>query len=218
MASPRGSAASICATLGLHRAACPCARHRRGSSRHGSGSGARGTLRARASRAGTSGCAANNSADARDRRCRIAGVSSRRNEVMRFRDEHAVGAEHFDDAVDDGVHVLDMGEAVGRGDDARRAVLALAPRARRRCRNSAGWSGCRGSLAILRDIGRLDAENAVAALLEIRDQRAVVGADVDDEIVGLERRASSTIRRRARRNCRAAAWSCRWCRDIPAGR
>ena len=33
------------------------------------------------------------------------------------------------------------------------------------------------------DIGRLDAEDAVAAVLEVRQQRAVVGADIDDEIV-----------------------------------
>ena len=39
-------------------------------------------------------------------------------EVMRFGDEHAVGSQHLDDAVDDRVHVLDMGEAVGGGDDA----------------------------------------------------------------------------------------------------
>ena len=33
------------------------------------------------------------------------------------------------------------------------------------------------------DVGRLDAEHAVAAFLEIRQQRAVVGADIDDEVL-----------------------------------
>ena len=33
------------------------------------------------------------------------------------------------------------------------------------------------------DVGRLDAENAIAGFLEIRDQRAVVGADVDHQIL-----------------------------------
>ena len=33
------------------------------------------------------------------------------------------------------------------------------------------------------DIGRLDAEHAVAAVLEVRQQRAVVRADIDHEIV-----------------------------------
>jgi hypothetical protein len=33
------------------------------------------------------------------------------------------------------------------------------------------------------DIGRLDAEHAVAALLKIRQQRAVIGTDIDHEIV-----------------------------------
>ena len=32
-------------------------------------------------------------------------------------------------------------------------------------------------------VGRLDAENAVAAVLEVRDQRAVIGADVDHQII-----------------------------------
>ena len=33
------------------------------------------------------------------------------------------------------------------------------------------------------DVGRLDAEHAMAAVLEIRQQRAVIGADIDDQIV-----------------------------------
>ena len=44
------------------------------------------------------------------------------------------------------------------------------------------------------DIGRLDAEHAMAAVLEIRKQRAVVRADVDDEIVAGRGRASPRSR------------------------
>jgi hypothetical protein len=49
---------------------------------------------------------------------------------MRLGDKDAFVADQFVDAVDDGVHVLDMREAIGGGDDARIAVLALDLRAR----------------------------------------------------------------------------------------
>ena len=103
-------------------------------------------------------------------------------QIVRFRDEHAVGRQHLDDALDDRVHVLDMREAVGRGDDLGGAVLVL-----HLARDLLGEVALdRRDAALvgdLGDVGRLDAENAVAALLEVRDQRAVVRADVDDEIV-----------------------------------
>ena len=60
-----------------------------------------------------------------------------RNEIVRFRDEHAVVLQHLDDAVDDGVHVLDMGETIGGGDDACRPVLTLDLARHLDCRNSA---------------------------------------------------------------------------------
>ena len=41
-------------------------------------------------------------------------------EIMRFGDEYAAVLEHLDDAVDDRVHVLDMGEAICGGDHAGR--------------------------------------------------------------------------------------------------
>jgi len=79
------------------------------------------------------------------------------------------------------MHVLDVGEAVGGGDQCGRAVLAL---------DLAGDLGTEialegGNTAPVgdgADVGRLDAEHAVAAALEVRQQRAVVRADVDDEV------------------------------------
>ena len=44
----------------------------------------------------------------------------------------------------------------------------------------------------LADVGRLDAEDAMPAVLEVRDQRAVIGADIDNEIVLRPGRASSS--------------------------
>ena len=38
----------------------------------------------------------------------------------------------------------------------------------------------------LGDVGRFDAENAMTALLEVRNQRAVIGADIDHEVVAAE--------------------------------
>ena len=63
----------------------------------------------------------------------------------------------------------------------RRAVLALTSRADDR-REIALHGRDAALLRNLRDVGRLDAEHAVAAL-EVRQERAVVRADVDDEIV-----------------------------------
>ena len=45
------------------------------------------------------------------------------------------------------------------------------------------------------DIGRLDAEHAVAAVLEVRQQRAVVGADIDNEIVFSPRPSMAALSR-----------------------
>ena len=73
-----------------------------------------------------------------------------------------------------------MGEAVRRRHHARGAVLA--PDLGRRLRGEIALqrrdSAAGGDLA---DLGRLDAENAVA--LEIRKQRPVVRADIDDEVL-----------------------------------
>ena len=107
----------------------PCAPHRRGSSRRASGSAGRGTPRGRAS---PSRCC-----EAADRVVAqvlvIDGVVLQRveqpDQVVRFRDEHAVGREHLEDAFDDRVHVLDMREAIGRGDDLGRRRACASPRA-----------------------------------------------------------------------------------------
>ena len=84
------------------------------------------------------------------------------------------------------MHVLDMRKAIGRGDDARIAVLAL--HFARDIEAEITLDG-RDAAAIgdLAHIRRLDAEDAMSAFLEIRDQRAVIRADIDDEVVGFQR-------------------------------
>ena len=103
-------------------------------------------------------------------------------QVMRFRDEHAVGRKHFHDAFDDRVDVLDMRETIRGGDHLGGAVLFL-DLARDILGEIALQRRNAAVVGDLRHVGRLDAENAVAALLEVRDQRAVVRADVDHQIV-----------------------------------
>src|SRR4029078_7313357 len=46
-------------------------------------------------------------------------------QVMRFRDEHAVGRKHFHNALDDRMDVLDMREAIRGGDHLGGAMLFL---------------------------------------------------------------------------------------------
>ena len=99
---------------------------------------------------------------------------------MRFGNEHAVRLQHFQDCVDYGVHVLNMGEAIGRCNDACQPV-ALPDLA----------SGLHAEIAFARwdfrcvcdvaHIGRLDSKNAMTSVLEIRKQRAVVRADIDNK-------------------------------------
>ena len=125
--------------------------------------------------------------------------------------------EHLDDAVDDGVHVLDMGEAIGRGDDAGRSVQAI-DLARRLLAEIALDGRDAALVGDVADIGRLDAEHAIAGVLEVRYQRAVIGADIDNEIVRAQPQHGGGSRAAGRRNCRAVVWWCRWCKDIPAGK
>ena len=127
------------------------------------------------------------------------------------------GSQHFPDGVDDRVHVLDMGEAVCGGDQCGRAVLAL-DLARHLGPEIALEGGNTALVGDCADVGRLDAEHAVAGVLEIRQQRAVIGADIDHEIVLPQSQHRRGFARRDRRNCRAAASWCRWCRDSPAER
>ena len=103
-------------------------------------------------------------------------------QVVRFRNEHAVGCEHFQDALDDGVYVLDMGKAIRRGDHLRGAVflLHLASHFLREVALDGRDAALIGDLG---HVGRFDAEDAVPTLLEVRDQRAVVRSDVDRQIV-----------------------------------
>ena len=108
------------------------------------------------------------------------------NQVVRLGDEHAVGRKHLQNAIDDGMHVLDMGKAIGGGDDLGGAMLGLDL-----LRHLLAEIALDGrDAAVIGDfghIGRLDAKDAMAALLEIRNQRAVVGADIDDQVILAER-------------------------------
>ena len=101
-------------------------------------------------------------------------------------------AKHRDNAVDDRVHVLDVGKTVRRRDHARGAVLArnLARGLDAEIALDGGDAAAVGDVA---DVGRLDAEHAVSRRLEIRQQRPVIGADIDDEVVLAEAQHSGGL-------------------------
>src|SRR3954463_8583771 len=100
---------------------------------------------------------------------------------MRFRNKYPVRREHLQNALDDGVDVFDMGEAIGRGDHLGPAILG-SDLARDILAEVALQGRDAAMTGDLGDIRRFDAENAVPTLLEIGNQRAVVGTDVDAEI------------------------------------
>ena len=98
-------------------------------------------------------------------------------EVVQFGNERTAGRQHIDDAVDDRVHVLDVGEAVRGSDDAGRPMLApdLACDGGAEITLDGRDAALAGDVA---DVGRLDAQHAMAAVLKVRQERAVVGADI----------------------------------------
>jgi hypothetical protein len=114
------------------------------------------------------------------------------NEVVRFGYEHALGTDEIENAFDDGMHVLDMREAIRRRHHARAAVLALDLGRHRRSEVAhEGWDAA--AIGDLADLGRLDAEDTV--VLEVGEQRTVIRTDVDDEVLPspLEHRRSFRI-------------------------
>src|SRR5690606_38091709 len=108
-----------------------------------------------------------------------------RDQVVRFRDEHAVWCEQFKNAVDDGVYVLDMGKAVGGGHDTRGAMRLF------NCACDVGpeivLEGRDAALVgDVSDIGWLDAKHAMPTGFEIGQQGAVIRSDIDNQIVRAE--------------------------------
>src|SRR5579872_2837636 len=79
------------------------------------------------------------------------------------------------------MHILDMCKAIGSSDDLGRAMFLddLARHSRREVplkRIDATLVGYVG------DVGRLNPENAMTAFLKVRNQRTIIGADVDYKI------------------------------------
>jgi hypothetical protein len=111
----------------------------------------------------------------------ILQVVEQSDQIVRFRDEHAIGCEHFHNALYDRMHILDVRKTIGGrhhfGGAAFFPYLA---------------SDLLGEIALdrgdatfvgdLGDVGRLDAEDAVAAVLEVGDQRAVIRPDINSKI------------------------------------
>jgi hypothetical protein len=111
-------------------------------------------------------------------------------EIVRFGNEHAVGSQHFLDGVDDRMHVLDMGKTVGGGDQCGRAVLAL-DLARHLGPEIALEGGNAALVGDGADVGRLDAERAVAGVLEIRQPISTTRSSFPSPSIAAASRARS---------------------------
>src|SRR5215472_4088013 len=107
------------------------------------------------------------------------------NEIMRLSNERAPLIKKRQDRGDNGMHVLDMRETIGRGNDPRLAMRAghfiggLSAKVAIKGRNAA-------RLRDLGGVGRLDSQDAMSAVLEVRQQGAVVRSDINDEVLRLE--------------------------------
>ncbi len=90
-----------------------------------------------------------------------------RDQIVRFGNEDATRFEQLDDAVDDGMHVLHMCEAVGGRHDTGGSVLA--PDLTRCVQSEVAFdrrdTALVGNVA---DVRRLDPEHALTAIFEIR--------------------------------------------------
>ena len=104
-------------------------------------------------------------------------------EIVRLRDEHPLAADEASNRLDHLVHVRNVCEDVCGRHHPRLTVFSQDGV------DGAGaeerLQGRDPALACARPgVSRLDAEHAVSCVLKVREQRAVVGADVEDEIVG----------------------------------
>src|SRR5262245_54653068 len=114
------------------------------------------------------------------------------NQIMRFRNKYAIRLEHFDDALNDGVDVFHVGKAIGGGDDARSTKLALDPAGHL----NAEIAFDRLNTALVRDIAHirgLNAEDALPTAFEVRQERAIVRADINDKIFFIETKHHRTL-------------------------
>src|SRR5262245_43644654 len=104
---------------------------------------------------------------------------------MGLADEDATQSEQVDDARHDLMDVFDVSEHVRCGDDLRLPVLLddglrSARAEERNDRRDAVFE------RDLRRVRRFDSTNAEACVFEVAEERTVVRADVDDEIVLLD--------------------------------
>src|SRR6202011_1464733 len=109
----------------------------------------------------------------------------KRSKIMGFANEDSRVAEQRENAGHNVVNVFDVGENVRRRDDLsfslfrRRLLRDLLIKKGNHRRNSA-FDGQ------LRRVRRLNAEDSHAVFLEVAQERAVVGADIDDQLLWLE--------------------------------
>ncbi len=95
----------------------------------------------------------------------LRGVEQR-NEIMRFGNEHAIRLEHLNDAIDDGMNILDVCKAIGGRHNAGGSVLAF--HCARRIQIEVTLD-CRDAALVgdVADVRRFNAEHALTAGLEV---------------------------------------------------
>ena len=139
-----------------------------------------------------------------------------RRQVVRLRDEHAVVAEQRATLSTTAWTSSMCAKTLVAVDESRPAVLRARPRPPSGPKNAVSVAIPRSRASSPVSVGSMPSTRW-PRLLEVREQRAVVRADVDDEIVGCERRAGRTPLVRARRSSREGRVSSPSCTGTPAG-
>ena len=109
-----------------------------------------------------------------------------RTKIMGLGDENTIVAQEGQNSGHDVVDIFDVGENVRRRDDLSFSLFSRRLSRDFLCKKrNHRWNPALDRQ--FRGVGRLNPKHAHAVFLEVAQERAVVGTDVDDQLIGFER-------------------------------